>query len=136
MKAIKKINNNVAICVDGNHKELVAFGKGIGFPQMPYEIKDIAQISMTFYKIDSRFYQLIEEIPEEIFEVSALIVDQARTKLKSSLNPNLVVSLADHLQFAIMRLKKYKKLEMMFSYDVEQLYPVETSIGKYALELI
>ena len=31
MRAIKKINNNVAICADSNNKELIAFGKGIGF---------------------------------------------------------------------------------------------------------
>ena len=31
MKAVRKINNNVAICIDNNHKELIAFGKGIGF---------------------------------------------------------------------------------------------------------
>jgi transcriptional antiterminator len=32
MKVIKKININVALCVDNNKKELIAFGKGIGFP--------------------------------------------------------------------------------------------------------
>lgn len=74
MRAIKKINNNVAICTDNNNKELVAFGKGIGFPKMPYEISDLGLISMTFYRIDNKFYNLIEEIPENIFEASALIV--------------------------------------------------------------
>lgn len=29
MLAIKKINNNVAVCKDGNGCELIAFGKGI-----------------------------------------------------------------------------------------------------------
>ncbi len=33
MKVIKKINNNVALCVDNHKKELIAFGKGIGFPR-------------------------------------------------------------------------------------------------------
>ena len=40
MKAIKKINNNVAICLDSHNRELVAFGKGIGFPKMPYSIQE------------------------------------------------------------------------------------------------
>ena len=31
IKVIKKINNNVALCLDGNQSELIAFGKGIGF---------------------------------------------------------------------------------------------------------
>jgi len=136
MKAIKKINNNVAICTDNNNKELIAFGRGIGFPPMPYEIKDLSSISMTFYRIDNRFYNLMEEIPENIFEVTALIVDKARKTLSSPLNPNLLIGLADHINFAIIRLKKYKKMQMLFSYDVEQLYPIETNLGRYAVELV
>jgi len=136
MKAIKKINNNVAICEDGNNKELIAFGKGIGFPAMPYQILDLSLISMTFYRIDNRFYNLIEEIPENVFEVAALIADKAQRTLKCNLNPNLVVGLADHINFAIIRMKKYKKMKMPFSYDVEQLYPKETALGRYAVELI
>jgi beta-glucoside operon transcriptional antiterminator len=136
MRAFKKINNNVAICTDSNNKELIAFGKGIGFPPMPYEIKDLSSISMTFYRIDNRFYNLIEEIPENIFEVTALIVDKARKTLTSSLNPNLLIGLSDHINFAIIRLKKYKKMQMLFSYDVEQLYSIETELGRYAVDLI
>ncbi|WP_368259898.1 CAT RNA binding domain-containing protein, partial [Clostridium paraputrificum] len=37
MIVVKKINNNVAICLDNNNNELIAFGKGIGFPATPYE---------------------------------------------------------------------------------------------------
>ncbi|GLC90467.1 PRD domain-containing protein [Lysinibacillus piscis] len=136
MKVIKKINNNVAICMDSNNKELIAFGKGIGFPPMPYELSDLSSISMTFYRIDNRFYHLIEEIPENIFEVTALIADKARKTLTSPLNPNLLISLADHINFATIRLKKYKKMQMVFSYDVEQLYPKETELGRYAVDLI
>ncbi|MBR2564258.1 MAG: PRD domain-containing protein [Paenibacillus sp.] len=136
MQAIKKINNNVALCVDSLNNELIAFGKGIGFPAMPYEITDLNQISMTFYRIDSKFYNLIQEIPENVFEVAALIVQEARMEIASNLNPNLVVSLADHINFAIIRLQKYKKMKMLFSYDVEQLYPKETELGRYAVKLI
>lgn len=136
MKAIKKINNNVAICTDNNNKELIAFGKGIGFPAMPYDIFDLSLISMTFYRIDNKFYNLIEGIPENVFEVSALTVNEAKKTLKCNLNPNLVVGLADHINFSIIRMKKYKKMKMIFSYDVEQLYPKETEIGRYAVKLI
>lgn len=136
MRAIKKINNNVAICKDCNGSELIAFGKGIGFPSMPYEIIDLSKITMTFYRVDRRLYQLIEEIPENIFEVAVLIVQKVQGTLKSSLNPNLVIGLSDHINFAILRTKKYKNMKMLFSYDIEQLYPVETELGRYAVELI
>lgn len=136
MQAIKKINNNVAICLDSKNKELIAFGKGIGFPKMPYEITDLGIISMTFYRIDNQFYELMEDIPEDVFEITATIVNKAEQILDCNLNPNLVVTLADHINFAIVRLKKYKNMKMIFSYDIEQLYEMETSLGKYAVDLI
>jgi beta-glucoside operon transcriptional antiterminator len=135
MEAIKKINNNVALCVDGNNRELIAFGKGIGFPAMPYKV-DVSLLSMTFYRIDKQFYDLINELPEDVLEVSALIVKKALNTLGCNLNPNLVISLADHINFAIIRMKKYKNIKMLFSYDVEQLYPQETELGRYAVQLI
>ncbi|KRL38373.1 hypothetical protein FD20_GL001998 [Liquorilactobacillus uvarum DSM 19971] len=78
MKAVKKINNNVAVCVDGNGDELVAFGSGIGFCKMPYEIKDLRKITMTFYRLNTHNFQLLKEIPEKIFDVSAQIVNKAQ----------------------------------------------------------
>lgn len=136
MKAIKKINNNVVICEDDNKKELIAFGKGIGFPAVPYEITDLSLISMTFYKMDRSYYKLLEEIPEEIFEVSALIVKKAQRTINCNLNPNLLPGLADHINFALTRMKKYKKMKMLFSYDIEQLYPQETELARYAVKII
>ncbi|WP_304470951.1 CAT RNA binding domain-containing protein, partial [uncultured Faecalibaculum sp.] len=52
MKAIRKINNNVAVCQDAGGSELIAFGKGIGFPAMPYEIENLDVIDRTFYDLN------------------------------------------------------------------------------------
>lgn len=136
MKVIKKINNNVALCLDGNDNELIAFGKGIGFPAAPYELSDLSQVSMTFYRIDRKLYKFIQEIPENVFEVAALIVKKAQSEIKSNLNPNLVVGLSDHINFALIRMQNYKEMQMLFSYDVQQLYPKETELGRYAVRLI
>jgi beta-glucoside operon transcriptional antiterminator len=136
MKVIKKINNNVAVCLDKNGHELIAFGRGIGFPAMPYHITDISSISMTFYRMDKSFYKLIEEIPEEVFELSATIVKKAQMTLNCNLNPNLLPGLADHINFALKRMTKFKEMKMLFSYDVEKLYPEETSLGRYAVKLV
>ena len=54
MRVIKKLNNNFAICVDGEGKELIAAGKGIGFPKTPYELEDLNLITRTFYDIDQK----------------------------------------------------------------------------------
>lgn len=48
MEVYKKINNNVALARDAKGRELVVFGKGIGFVSMPYELTDLSRIQRTF----------------------------------------------------------------------------------------
>lgn len=136
MKVIKKINNNVAICLDSNDKELIAFGKGIGFPKMPYVLDDLNLIQRTYYGVSPRYLNLLNDIPDEIFEISTKIVDYAQTKLEYTLNSNVVFTLADHINFAIQRFHKNIQVKVPLSYDVEFLYEKEMDIGKKAIKYI
>lgn len=136
MQAIKKINNNVAICKDGNGKELIAFGKGIGFPNMPYQLTDLSKIDRTFYNIDSKYISMINEIPVDIIEFSAQIIDKANSVLSYELNANVVLTLADHIAFSIERTKKNIQIRMPLSYEVAQTYPLEMKIAESVLKEI
>ena len=136
MQVVKRINNNVAVCLDQNHDELVAFGKGIGYPKTPYELTDLSKIKMTFYRIDSRNFKLIQEIPESVLEVSADIVQRAQTILNQDLNQNILFSLADHINFAIERSRKGVRIDYPFSYDIQSFYPQECQVGEIALKII
>jgi len=133
LRAIKKINNNVAICLDGKGKELVAFGNGIGFPQMPYEINDLSKIHRTFYNISNQYLVMLNDIPPEIIEFTAKVVEIATNRLPYTLNQNLVLTLADHITFAIERVRKNIYIRMPLAYDLELNYPEEIKIGKYVL---
>lgn len=136
MKVIKKINNNVAICLDSNDKELIAFGKGIGFPKMPYVLDDLNSIHRTYYGVNPRYLDLLNDIPDEVFEISTRIVDYAQTKLEYTLNSNVVFTLADHINFAIQRFHKNIQVKVPLSYDVEFLYEKEMDIGKKSIKYI
>ena len=136
MKVINKINNNVAICIDSAGKELIAFGKGIGFPKTPYELADLSKITRTFYGINQNYLGLLKEIPDDIFEISAKIVDYARERIDNELNSNIVFTLADHINFAIQRYQKHMIIKMPFNYDIQYLYETEMDIGKKAVAFI
>ena len=136
MKAIKKINNNIAICIDGNGNEVVVFGKGVGFHEMPYEIKDMSMIERTFYGISSEHFGLLKEIKKEIFEVSSTIVDYALLHIDVKLNPNLIFTLADHINFAIDRYHKNINVKAPYVGDIKNLYENEYHIGEKALMYI
>ena len=133
MQVIKKLNNNFAICLDKEGKELIAYGKGIGFPKVPYELTDLNQIDRTFYDIDHKYLDLLPELPEKVLDFTAKLVDIAHNELQYELNPNLVMTLADHIHFCIQRARKKIVVQMPLICEIEQSFPKEAKIGKYAV---
>ena len=133
MQVIKKLNNNFAICMDKEGKELIAYGKGIGFPKVPYELTDLNQIDRTFYDIDDKYLDLLQELPEQVLDFAAKLVDIAHNELQYELNPNLVITLADHIHFCIQRARKKIAVQMPLICEIEQSFPKEAKIGKYAV---
>ncbi len=136
MKIIKKINTSAAIGLDSMGREVVVFGKGIGFPAVPYELEDLSLIERTFYDVDPQYQGVIANIPDEIVETAAEIADTAETELDMELSPNFVFTLADHLNFAVDRLRSGIDLTVAISYDIRYLYQREYAIGKKTLQLM
>lgn len=136
MRIIKKINNNVALAESDNEKEMVVFGKGVGFPPMPYELKDLSIVKRVFYDIKSSYLALAGSLPEEIIILSSDIAELAKNELKCELNPNMPFTLADHLNFAIERAQKGLVVNTPLAYDVEHLYPREVEVGIKALDML
>lgn len=133
MRVIKKVNNNAAICEDGSGRQLVAFGKGIGFRQAPYEITDLSQVQRTFYEMSPQYIEAMTSLPGEVIEFAAEVVDVARAVLPYELSPNLLITLADHVSFAIRRARDGIYVKMPLAYDMEQMFPEEMSLGRQTL---
>lgn len=130
MKIVKKINNNVALALDAKERELVVFGKGIGFPPMPYELEDLSCVQRTFYDVNKKYFDLLRDVPEAIILAADDIADTAREELNCTLNANLTYALADHLNFAIQRSREGMELPTPLAYDIRHLYPQEYAIAK------
>lgn len=135
MIVVKNINNNVSLCKDSQGREVIAFGKGIGFTKPPYSIP-LEKIERTFYDVDETYLSVIADIPESIIRVTAKIVDQANRKLGNRYYAKVVITLADHIQFAIKREKENINIKLPLLYEIQHLYPKEMEIGCYALEQI
>lgn len=136
MKLIKKINNNFALAEDSKGEIIIVNGKGIGFLKMPCEATDLDIISRTYYSTDSRVYELIKKLPEEVMAVSETIYDIARKRLGQALNSNLIFTLADHIHFAIVRTDRGIRFGAGVVYEVRYQYPKEYEIGEWALDYI
>ena len=130
MLVLKKINNNVAICRDSSQRELIAFGKGIGFPPTPYELTDLSKIDRTFYNVGSQYIPLLNDIPEEVIQFTARMMNRVQDQLPYETNSNLVLTLADHIAFAMERAKRGIYLPMPSIYEMEISCPAEVQVGK------
>ena len=133
MEVYKKINNNVALALDAKGRELVVFGKGIGFVSMPYELTDLSRIQRTFYDVIEKYFALLRDVPEAVFLAADDIADTAREELDCTLNANLTYALADHLNFAIQRSREGLNVQVPLAYDIQHLYPQEYAIAKQGL---
>lgn len=135
MKVIRNINNNVSLCLDSKGREVIVFGKGIGFIKPPYELP-LHKIDRTFYNIKDTNFSGIKNIPISIINAAIKIKDEAEEHLNITLMSTAALSLADHIHFAIQRLENHILLEMPVQEDIKQLYPKEVKEATKALQII
>ena len=136
MEVIKKLGNNAAICKDNSGRELIALGLGIGFPKCQYTLDDLSKIERTFYNVDNEYLYLFENVDSNILALSADVIDLATTMLSVSLKENAIYTLADHLNFEVIRLNKGMIFNTPISNELRDLYPVEVKVAKYTLNLM
>lgn len=129
MIVVKNINNNVSLCLDSCGKEVVVFGKGVGFVKPPQEIP-LSKIDKTFYDVNEQYLTLLNDIPSAVIEFTGRMVVEIENYLPYETSSNLVLTLADHLSFAMERAKRGIFVPMPSLYEVEANYPLEIKIAK------
>ncbi len=140
MRIEKVINNNIISARDDKVVELVVMGRGIGFDKKPgNEITD-GKIEKIFRldKMDDRehFKELLASLPLEYIRLSTDIITYAKDSLELKLNQNVYLTLTDHIGFALNRHREGMDFNNVLYDEIRLFYPVEYSIGRYALELI
>ena len=135
MLAKRKLNNNAVLCIDSAGSEMIAMGKGVGFGILPREITP-AEIERTFYNISPADQNVMRDLPAEVVLFAAKIVDIADNELPYPLSSNAPLLLADHINFAMERVRKRLHVRMPLAYDVQQMYPMEYKIGLYTVDRI
>ena len=138
---VKKIlNNNAVISEDSNCSEVIVMGKGIGFSKKIGDLIDDSKVQKIFVleddKKNNQLINLLEDIPEEYFELSQMIIQRAGQKLGKDLSDSIYLSLTDHLYMAIARYRDGLHLKNKLLFEIENFYPEEFSLGLEALNMI
>lgn len=136
MITIKKSLNNSMLLVDHDLREMILFGKGIGFGAKPGTHIDLAQVEKVFLPLSDlksrHFLSLTDTIPAAYFDVSHEILTLARSLCGEKLNSVLLFTLAEHLHFAVERSRNGQLILNKLSWEVKRYYPQEYRVGMQA----
>ena len=138
MKANKVFNNNAVAVnwIDGT--EAVLVGSGIGFGKRPGDAIDEKKIQKVYFiqdELQTRFLQLLRDARPETLQAAEDILAYARSR-GLELKNQLILSLTDHICFALERLEQGISLPYLMLSETKMLYAREYEIGLWALERI
>jgi len=140
MKITKIFNNSAVLGVDEHGREAVLFGRGIGFRSRTGDIIDDSVVDKRFVPGDlastDRIVQYLEDIPVEDIDLADSIIAEAKLEFGQGVSEHAVLPLADHLSFALRRLREGMELEYGMHWEVESLYPRELAFAQKMLALI
>lgn len=136
----KVINNNVISAYDHENREVVVMGKGIGFQKKPGQYVQEDKIEKVYILDDGEelesFTEFIKLIPTKHLRVSLDIIDYAKMVLPNKLSSSIYLSLTDHINFALKRLKEGLTFQNPLYEEVKSFYPEEYLVGEYGVALI
>ncbi|MBQ8260657.1 MAG: PRD domain-containing protein [Lachnospiraceae bacterium] len=140
MKVVKVINNNNLCVLDDNGREQIVSGKGIGFGKKYGDMVEVSQIQKTYLITDSelqkKMISMLKEIPSEYMFFTNDMVEHIKKVYPSKLNESLLVTLSDHIAFAIERKKSGIEFTNPLIDSIREAYPEELSLGEYCVEQI
>jgi len=140
MEIIRVLNNNAAIVRGDDAVEIVVLGKGIAHGRKRGERLDGSVPIDQVFRPDSRhpverLAAYLSDIPLDVVRCAALVAERAHERLGIRVSQALILPLADHLAFAIERVRQGIDVDFPLRWEVSQLYPREVGVGREAVEL-
>ncbi len=131
--------NNNAILVGQGTKTFIWIGTGIGFRKKPGDEAEDSKIERVFVlkkQSTDRFMLLLENIPIEYAAIADDVINYGKKQISYELSDVIYISLTDHLFNTIKLKKEGLTINNQIFWEIQKFYPIEFSIGKYAVNLI
>lgn len=136
----KVINNNILCVVDDRGGEMIVTGKGLGFQRKIGERVDPALFEKTYHmenKAEQRkLRELCQQIPLEHLRLTQDLIEYIKTQITAPLNESLLITLADHISFAIKRKENGVEFTNPLEGAIMSYYPTEYRLGQHCLRVI
>lgn len=139
MRIKKVFNNNVLLAEQAGH-EVVLIGKGLGFQKKTGDTVDEQLVTKTYAPTQdnwiANFQALMADIEPEYFELASQIIVLAEKQLQTTFNGYLLISLTDHIHFAVYRQQHQMDIKNEILWEIKRIYHQEYQVGRQALTLI
>lgn len=86
--------------------------------------------------VQRRLQELVEKIPVEHLNLTEDLIGHIKTQIPQKLNESLLITLADHISFAILRKTQGVAFSNPLKGAIMCYYPTEYQLGLYCLKMI
>ena len=136
----KVLNHNAVLAVNGEDgKQYLMMGKGIGFGKKVSERVEPGEDSRiyTLQSCEERGSadEIVKTIDPEFLEISNLVLDEAE-KVFGHIDRNILFPLADHLYYAVERIKKHEQISNPLTDDIRVMFYKEYKVASCIRELL
>ncbi|MGN1275515.1 MAG: BglG family transcription antiterminator LicT [Floccifex sp.] len=136
---IKRVLTNNAVVIEENKEEKIVCGKGIAFKKRPGMLIDESLINQVFVLEKNskiQYENLILNSPIEYVEIASEIIKNARIECAKPFPDSIVLTLADHLHAAVVRIQDGLEIRNSLLWDIQNFYDVEYEVGLKGIQLI
>ena len=137
MRIKKVINNNILCVIDEKGRESIVTGRGLGFGRKVGQFVEPAAVEKTYRMEDRagqrRLRELVEQIPLDHLQLTEDLLAQIRAEIRQPLNESLLITLADHISFAIQRKAQGIEFKNPLAGSILCYYPAEYKLGQRCL---
>lgn len=138
-RVVKVLNHNAVIAVDDSTIEYLIMGKGIGFGKKISENLESSD-SDTVYSLKTAGERgsasdLVRQTDPDCLEIADFILNNANRKF-GKVDRDILFPLADHIQYALERMRKNEELKNSLNDDIKIIYAEEYSVAQSCLGLV
>lgn len=125
-RVIKALNHNAVLALEaGTNQEYLIMGKGIGFGKKVSERiepgADAAVYSLKSVSEKGKAKELLKEMNPKYLEIADAVLNEA-SKFFEHVDRDILFPLADHIAFAVKRLKRGEVIANLLTQDIQVLF--------------
>lgn len=137
MKIFKVINNNMVSVKNNDGTETMLKGLAIGYGAKPGDDVDESKIEKRFIlenkSVARKFNDVVIGIDKNIIDACVDVVSEIIAKSKETLSNNLYLSVIDHINILMERMKEGYVFDNFVLWDLKRIYPDEYDIAKWSV---